>query len=63
MRGNQSKQEHMFSYVDVEGWIPAGHPIRRIRKVVDQALAGMDDVFDAMYAENGRRRRGLSRRA
>lgn len=35
----------MFSYVDVEGRIPASHPIRKIRKVVDQALAGMDDVF------------------
>ena len=62
MRGNQSRQEHMFSYVDVESPIPAGHPIRRVRKVVDQALAGMDDVFDAMYAENGRRR-GLSGQA
>ena len=54
MRGNQSRQERMFSYVDVERRIPAGHPIRRIRKVVDRALAGMDDVFDAMYAETGR---------
>ena len=54
MRGNQSNQDHMFSYVDVESRIPAGHPIRKIRKVVDQALAGMDDVFDAMHAETGR---------
>ena len=44
----------MFSYVDVESRMPAGHPIRKIRKVVDRALAGMDDVFDAMYAETGR---------
>ena len=40
--------------VDVESRIPAGRPIRKIRKVVDQALAEMDDVFDAMYAETGR---------
>ena len=44
----------MFSYVDVERRMPAGHPIRRIGKVVDRALAGMDDVFDAMYAGTGR---------
>lgn len=53
-RGNQSRQEQAFSYVDVESRIPAGHPIRKIRKVVYRALAGMDDVFDTMYAETGR---------
>ena len=36
MRGGQEKQSGMFSYVDVESRIPAGHPIRKIRKVVDQ---------------------------
>ena len=40
--------------MDVESRIPAGHPIRKIRKIVYRALAGMDDVFDAMYAETGR---------
>lgn len=35
--------------------IPAGHPIRRIRKVVDDVLAGLDGEFDAMYASTGRR--------
>ena len=35
--------------------IPADHPIRRIRAVVDEVLAGLDDRFDAMYAESGRR--------
>ena len=43
----------MFSYVDVESPIPAGHPIRRVRKVVDQALAGMDDVFDVCTPKTG----------
>ena len=51
MRGDQSRQEHRFSYVDVERRIPAGCPIRRIGKVVDQALSGMDAIFDAMRAE------------
>jgi transposase len=35
--------------------IPADHPIRRIRKVVDVVLADLDGEFDAMYAEGGRR--------
>ena len=42
---------------DVEhgGAIPADHPIRRIRVVVDAVLAELDDVFDGMYAAGGRR--------
>lgn len=34
--------------------IPADHPIRRIRKVVDAVLAELDDEFEAMYARSGR---------
>jgi transposase len=34
--------------------IPADHPIRRIRKVVDAALVELDDEFDVMYASKGR---------
>jgi len=35
--------------------IPAHHPIRRIRRVVDDVLAELDGDFDAMYATTGRR--------
>ena len=34
--------------------IPADHPIRRIRKVVDAVLDELDGQFDAMYATSGR---------
>ncbi len=34
--------------------IPADHPIRRIRKVVDAVLDELDDEFDVMYASGGR---------
>jgi transposase len=34
--------------------IPADHPIRRIRVVVDAVLADLDDEFAAMYATTGR---------
>jgi transposase len=34
--------------------IPADHPIRRIRVVVDAVLAGLDDEFADMYAMTGR---------
>jgi transposase len=35
--------------------IPASHPIRRIRRVVDDVLAELDAEFDVMYAGTGRR--------
>jgi transposase len=34
--------------------IPADHPIRRIRKVVDAVLVELDGEFDVMYASGGR---------
>jgi transposase len=37
-----------------EEFIPAGHPIRRIRRIVDEVLAAMDGEFAAMYALSGR---------
>jgi transposase len=44
----------MFSYVTMEQRIPADHPIRAIRVMVDEALRRMDVVFSAMYAKRGR---------
>lgn len=35
-------------------FIPPGHPIRRIRKIVDEVLAAMDAEFAKMYAAGGR---------
>ena len=54
MRGNESKQQPVFSYVSLEERIPKDHPLRPIRKVVDQILAGMSKRFDTLYAEAGR---------
>ena len=45
----------MLSSLSTEDLIPADHPIRRIRAVVDTVLAGLDDDFEAMYATSGRR--------
>ncbi len=45
----------MLSSLSTEDLIPVDHPIRRVRAVVDEVLAGMDDKFDTMYASSGRR--------
>jgi transposase len=54
MRGKPERQLAMLSSLSAEELIPADHPIRRIRKVVDTVLAELDGDFDAMYASSGR---------
>lgn len=54
MRGEVNLQPTMFSYVDLEKRIPQSHPIRKIRKIVDVALAEIESDFAAMYASQGR---------
>src|SRR5215831_11359517 len=55
MRGDDQKlQTGMFSYVALEDRIPQEHPLRAIRKLVDDVLAGMSKQFDRLYSEVGR---------
>ena len=44
----------LFSYVDIEARIPANHPIRTIRRIVNEVLTGLDGEFAAMYSGIGR---------
>ena len=55
MRGSPERQLSMLSSLSTEDLIPADHPIRRIRAVVDDVLAGLDGEFESMYATSGRR--------
>ena len=41
MRGDDNQQEGMFSYVSPEKRVPADHPLRPIRKMVDEILKEM----------------------
>ena len=44
----------MLTSLSTEDLIPKDHPIRRIRKVIDEVLAELDGEFDAMYSGIGR---------
>ena len=44
----------MFSYLSSEQRVPADHPLRPIRKMVDTVLKRLSARFEAMYAEGGR---------
>ena len=54
MRGADITQEALFSYRTLEERIPADHPLRQLRKVVDILLTTMDAERDALYAKTGR---------
>jgi transposase len=54
MRGIESGQEGMFSYVSPQARVPADHPLRAIRVYADEALRRMSWVFNQMYADGGR---------
>jgi transposase len=55
MRGSPDPQLAMLTTLSTEELIPADHPIRRIRVVVDAVLVDLDDTFEAMYSVGGRR--------
>ncbi len=44
----------MFSYVSPEKRVPADHPLRAIRKMVDEILKEMSPQFAKLYSEVGR---------
>jgi transposase len=54
MRGDDQQQSEMFSYLTLEDRIPQDHPLRAIRKSVDEVLRAMAREFDGLYAKTGR---------
>lgn len=54
MRGVDETSGSLFSYVDLEERIPARHPLRKIRQVVNDALARLDADIEALYIDFGR---------
>ena len=54
MRGSDKISGSLFSYVDVEARIPARHPLRTIREIVNEVLASLDAEFAKLYEATGR---------
>ena len=54
MRGTDEMTGALFSYVDLEERVSARHPLRLIRRIVNDALAGLDAEFEVLYAKEGR---------
>ena len=55
MRGEDIQQHDLFSYGSLEERVPADHPLRPIRAMVDEALKDLSGRFDEIYGEDGRK--------
>src|SRR5579859_6928222 len=54
MRGDDNQQEGIFSYISPEKRVPTEHPLRPIRKMVDEILKEMSPQFAKLYSSVGR---------
>jgi transposase len=55
MRGDDERPRDMFSYIRPEERVPADHPLRPIRALVDPVLRELSPHFATLYAKTGRR--------
>jgi len=54
MRGHDTQQAGMFSYLSPEERVPMTHPLRPIRHYVDTALTALSPQVAKLYAHTGR---------
>jgi transposase len=54
MRGSDERTGSLFSFVDLEDRVPQRHPLRKIRQIVNDALASLDADFARLYSVEGR---------
>jgi len=54
MRGDDPRNDSMFSYVTPEARVRADHPLRPIRRMTDAALERLSPRFDRLYSTIGR---------
>ena len=54
MRREDPKNPSAFYFIDIEGMVPANHPLRNIRAMTDRALIEMKWDLDQLYQVNGR---------
>jgi transposase len=50
MRGLDTRLGELFSYIDLEQRVPAKHPLRKIRQLVNDVLVSLDAEFAKLSA-------------
>src|SRR3982750_1897475 len=54
MRGTDTQQSGMFSYLSPEERVPERHPLRGIRTMTDEVLQALSAKFNELYSATGR---------
>src|SRR5207302_11435279 len=54
MRGGEDPQAEVWSYVPLEQRVPADHPLRPMRAMVDAVLAELSPELSRLYSRVGR---------
>lgn len=54
MRGTDGMQEGLFMMAKLNDFVPSAHPLRPIAEIVNQALKGLNELFNEIYADGGR---------
>lgn len=54
MRGMDEMQEPLFTTVKLEDFVPADHPLRPPRLLVNQALKRLNGLFGTICTDSGR---------
>ena len=54
MRGSDEQPGYLFSYVSADARIPADHPLRPLRGIVDEVLHRLSPRFERLYVRWGR---------
>ncbi len=54
MRGDEDAQAEVWSYIPLEQRVPADHPLRPMRVMVDAVLVELSPQFNQLYARVGR---------
>lgn len=50
MRRTEEVQDAMFSYISAEQRVPKDHPLRPIRRIMDEVLKRLPPEFEQMYS-------------
>ncbi|MCD9005682.1 transposase, partial [Luteimonas sp. XNQY3] len=54
MRGTDVFMEQLFTVKRLEDFVPADHPLRPVRAMVNEALVRLDGLFAQMYASDAK---------
>jgi transposase len=54
MRGPDVMQQSLFTCAKLEDFVPADHPLQAIQRMINEALKGLNGLFNEIYADGGR---------